>query len=150
MTQISREEITDFIENHIKDYHAKILQRLLELRLAEILKRKNPYLFKAKALDTSQDLVKSILDAHLSSQEEGIFGAFLEELAIFICRKVYNGQKSSAEGIDLEFEKERKLVRQEIKYIKKNKKSLEKTAKEKPKNFGHAMKIRHAKDLLKT
>jgi hypothetical protein len=106
MTQISREEITDFIENHIKDYHAKILQRLLELRLTEILKRKNPYLFKAKALDTSQDLVKSILDAHLSSQEEGIFGAFLEELAIFICRKVYNGQKSSAEGIDLEFEKE--------------------------------------------
>ena len=30
----------------------------------------------------------------------------LEGLAIFVCSKVYNGQKSSAEGIDLEFEKD--------------------------------------------
>src|SRR5208337_3649933 len=45
-------------------------------------------------------------DAHLSSQEEGIFGGFLEELAIFICGRVYGGRKSSSEGIDLEFTKE--------------------------------------------
>ena len=32
--------------------------------------------------------------------------SFLEGLAIFICGKVYNGRKSAAEGIDLEFEKE--------------------------------------------
>jgi hypothetical protein len=50
--------------------------------------------------------VKTILDAHLSSQEEGIFGGFLEELAVFICGRVYRGKKSSAEGIDLEFEKD--------------------------------------------
>lgn len=73
--------------------------------------RENPYLFKAKALNTAESLVRSLLDAHLSSQEEGIFGAFLEELAIFICGRVYDGQKSSAEGIDLEFENE------EIRYI---------------------------------
>jgi hypothetical protein len=48
-------------------------------------------------------LVKSILDAHLSSQEEGIFGDFLEHLAVFICARVYGGMKSSAEDIDLEF-----------------------------------------------
>ncbi len=47
--------------------------------------------------------MKSILDAHLSSQEEGIFGGLLEELAIFICQRAYGGIKSSAEGIDLEF-----------------------------------------------
>lgn len=51
-------------------------------------------------------MVKTILDAHLSSQEEGIFGGFLEELAVFICGKVYRGKKSSAEGIDLEFERD--------------------------------------------
>lgn len=51
-------------------------------------------------------MVKTILDAHLSSQEEGIFGGFLEELAVFICGHVYGGKKSSAEGIDLEFEKD--------------------------------------------
>ena len=78
---------------------------LEHLRLKQILKRKNPYLFKAKNILTAQGFVESILDAHLSSQEEGIFGDFLEELAIFICHKVYGGRKSTAEGIDLEFEK---------------------------------------------
>ena len=72
----------------------------------DVIKRKNPYLFKAKNINTAQDFVKTILDAFLSSQEEGIFGGFLEELAIFICSEVYGGQKSSAEGIDLEFEKD--------------------------------------------
>ena len=61
---------------------------------------KNPYLFKAKDINTAQDFVTFILDAHLSSQEETIFGGFLEELAIFICSQVYSGQKSAAEGID--------------------------------------------------
>lgn len=52
-------------------------------------------------------MVKLVLDAHLSSQEEGIFGGFLEQLSVFICGKVYAGRKSSAEGIDLEFENNR-------------------------------------------
>lgn len=60
-------------------------------------------MFRAKNQNTAQDLVKTLLDAHLSSQEEGIFGGFLEELAVFICGKVYGGRKSSSEGIDLEF-----------------------------------------------
>lgn len=92
-----------FIEEGIQDYHKKILIRLKDLKLVNILKRKNPYLFKVKNLNTSHELVKSILDAHLSSQEEGIFGGFLEELAIFICHQNYGGIKSSAEGIDLEY-----------------------------------------------
>lgn len=74
--------------------------------MKKILRRKNPYLFKAKNQNTAHDLVKTILDAHLSSQEEGIFGGFLEELAVFICGKVYGGRKSSAEGIDLELQKD--------------------------------------------
>lgn len=106
MAQINRNEITEFIEAHIKEYHATILDLLLDLKLSKILKRKNPYLFKAKNLNMAQDLVKSILDAHLSSQEEGIFGGLLEKLAIYICSTVYNGHKSSSEGIDLEFEKD--------------------------------------------
>ena len=71
-----------------------------------VVKRKNPYLFKAKNINAASEFVKTILDAFLSSQEEGIFGDFLEELAIFICGQVYGGRKSSAVGIDLEFEKD--------------------------------------------
>jgi hypothetical protein len=101
-------EITKFIEPKIADFHQSRLKHLLVLKLKNVLKRKNPYLFKAKDISTSQDLVKSILDAHLSSQEEAIFGAVLESLAIFICNKVYRGGKSSSEGIDLEFKKDKK------------------------------------------
>ena len=35
-----------------------------------------------------------------------MFGDWLEGLAIFISERVYNGRKSSAEGIDLEFDKD--------------------------------------------
>ena len=55
---------------------------------------------------TAENLVRTLLDAHLSSQEETIFGDFLEGLAIFINAIVYGGRKSAAEGIDLEFDKE--------------------------------------------
>ena len=103
MGKLEKNEISEFIAPEIELFHEKILQRLLGLELSDVLARKNPYLFRAKAIDTAQDLVKSILDAYLSAQEEGIFGGFLEALAIFINGKVYNGRKSSAEGVDLEF-----------------------------------------------
>jgi len=106
MGNISRNEIIRFIEPNIQQFHTRRLENLLTLQLKKILSRKNPYLFKAKNQNTAPDLVKTILDAHLSSQEEGIFGGFLEELAVFICGRVYRGKKSSAEGIDLEFEKD--------------------------------------------
>jgi hypothetical protein len=103
MQPISQEEIADFVGEHINEFHQKRIEKLKTLKLNRVLKRKNPYLFKAKNVVTAEQLVKGILDAHLSSQEEGIFGEFLEKLAIFVNQKVYNGQKSSAEGIDLEF-----------------------------------------------
>ena len=106
MKPILSDNIVIYIEKNIGTFHTKRLNSLENLKLDRILKRKNPYLFKAKSIQTAQDLVKCIVDAHLSSQEETIFGDFLEGLAIFINEKIYNGKKSSAEGIDLEFEKE--------------------------------------------
>ena len=102
-----RAKIPSFIEPEIELFHQRRLRNLLSLSLSKVLKRKNPYLFKAKNLLTAHDLVKSLLDAHLSSQEEGIFGSFLERLAEFINGEVYGGRKSSAEGMGLEFEKGR-------------------------------------------
>lgn len=55
---------------------------------------------------TAQDIIKSLTDAFISSQEETIFGDWLEGLAIFINGKVYGGRKSGIPGIDLEFDKE--------------------------------------------
>ncbi len=104
MNQVNLQEVTNYVESHIGTFHQHRLDNLKTLKLAKILKRKNPYLFKAKNILTNEALVKTLLDAHLSSQEETIFGDFLEGLAIFINGKVYGGKKSASEGIDLEFE----------------------------------------------
>lgn len=105
MQKLDLNKVVAFVGENIGGFHKARLEGLKKLRLRQILKRKNPYLFKAKHIIAAPDLVKMLLEAHLSSQEETMFGEFLEELAIFICGKVYGGRKSPAEGIDLEFEK---------------------------------------------
>ena len=100
-----------FINNNIDEFHKNRIVSLSKLKLDNILRRKNPYLFKAKNIQTSGDLVKTIVDAFLSSQEETIFGEFLEKLAIYVCNDSMGGLKSGIEGIDLEID------RNNIRYI---------------------------------
>jgi len=106
MQPLNPSDVVRFVEQNIGEFHERRATSLKSLRLSQILKRKNPYLFKAKDINDAHDLVKLLLDAHLSSQEETIFGEFLEKLAIFVCGRVFGGKKSSAEGIDLEFERD--------------------------------------------
>ncbi|TAL00499.1 MAG: cytosolic protein [Verrucomicrobia bacterium] len=106
MPAVTVPKITDYIEQHIPEFHRKRLENLSALKLQKVLRRKNPYLFKAKFVTSAPELVKLVLDAHLSSQEETIFGSFLEGLAVFVCGHAFAGKKSGAEGIDLEFERD--------------------------------------------
>ncbi|MCP5496541.1 MAG: cytosolic protein [Leptospiraceae bacterium] len=125
------EDIKKYIEENINNFHQRRLEKLRKLNLKKVLKRKNIYMLRAKNILTFQDFVKSILDSFLSSQEETIFGELLEGLAVFVCSQVYNGIKSSAEGIDLEFEKE------SIKYIVSIKSGP---------NWGNSSQIKKMKD----
>lgn len=52
-------------------------------------------------------IIRGLVDAHISSNEETIFGDWLEGLAIFINGKIYKGWKSGISGIDLEFDKDK-------------------------------------------
>ncbi len=106
MRPINLNDVVNFVEGNIGEFHERRAGSLKSLKLTQVLKRKNPYLFKAKNINDAHDLVKLILDAHLSSQEETVFGEFLEKVAIFVCGKVFGGRKSAAEGIDLEFKRD--------------------------------------------
>ncbi len=106
MQPVKQSDIAKFVEDNIGEFHARRKASLQALKLTDVLKKKNPYLFKAKNINNARELVKLLLDAHLSSQEETIFGEFLEKLAIFVCSKSFDGKKSSAEGIDLEFSRD--------------------------------------------
>lgn len=106
MKKLSLKEVTKYVKDNIGVFHQKRIARLNKLKLKTVLKKKNPYLFKAKHVLTANEIVQGIADAFISSNEETIFGDWLEGLAIFINKKVYNGRKSGIPNIDLEFDKD--------------------------------------------
>jgi len=106
MSALSISDIVEYVENNIGVFHEKRIKNLDTLKLSKVLERKNPYLFKAKNILTAEQIVQALVDAHTSSSEEGIFGDWLEGLAVFINSKVYGGWKSGITGIDLEFDRD--------------------------------------------
>lgn len=104
MRNLEIQKVAQYVEENIGIFHQKRIQSLDKLKLEKVLKRKNPYLFKAKNVQTSEQIIRGIVDAHISSNEETIFGNWLEGLAIFINNEVYGGYKSGIKGIDLEFD----------------------------------------------
>ena len=98
------DDLQSFIRATVSAFHQRRIERLATLELDRVLARKNPYLLKAKSLDSPRDLVVELLDSHLKPQESGIFGSVMEQLALEVCRRTYGGRKSAIEGIDLEFE----------------------------------------------
>ena len=99
-------ELNDFIGKEIEMFHNNRIDKIKSIQLKTILQKKNPYLFKAKGLESVEGFIKAILDAFISSSEETMFGDLMEHLAFFICKKEKGGFKSSCEGIDLEFEED--------------------------------------------
>ncbi len=113
MKKLDYKKLNTFIASDVIQPFYKIrLDRLTGVKLNDIIRRKNPYLFKAKNIETAGDLAKNILDAFLSSQEETIFGDLMENLAVNICRQVFNGKKAEEgkyRSVDLIFERDKKV-----------------------------------------
>lgn len=109
MKELHIEDVRRYVEENIGDFHNRRVDKLGQLKLKTVLKRKNPYLFKAKNILTAQELIQAIVDAYISSSEEGIFGNWLEGLAIHVNSLVYGGRKSGIPGVDLEFVKDSEL-----------------------------------------
>ena len=102
MKSLNLDEVREYVNENIVDFHQRKIKSLEELRLEKLL-TKNPYLFKAKNISTASELITDLLEAFLSSSEEKLFGDFLEGLAVFVAQKTCGGHKSTAPGVDLEF-----------------------------------------------
>ena len=111
MDQQLRKRMEQFVEENIVEFHRARAANLANLKLGVLLKGKNPYLFRAKNYDSAPDLIRALLDARLSSSEEGSFGMFMEDLAIFVAEQTGNGQKSGVTGVDIE------LTRNGVRYL---------------------------------
>ena len=103
MKPLNMNAVREYVSGNIGEFHAGRVRKLEDLKLNELLKRKNPYLFRAKNIGSSQELIEGFLDASLSSSEEERFGEFLEGLAIFVSAQTCDGRKSAVPGVDLEF-----------------------------------------------
>lgn len=83
------------------------MQKLNTLKLKQILRRKNPYLYKALGNQSATEIIEGILSAYLSSSDEGIFGdAFFEPIA----KAVSGGVVSPSEGVDIAIETRNKYL----------------------------------------
>lgn len=100
------QDVEKYVADNIHLFHQARINKLKALKLKVLLKKKNPYLFKAKDLSTPQSVVEALTGAFMSSAEETMFGDWLEQLAVFVAEKVYGGYKSSSTGIDIEMDKE--------------------------------------------
>lgn len=89
MRKLNLTDVSQYVEDNIGVFYQKRISNLDMLSLSKVLRRKKPCLFKAKYVLTAQEIIKGLIDAHISSNEETIFGDWLEGLAIFINEKVY-------------------------------------------------------------
>lgn len=101
MAALDSEKLESFIRKCLNDFHERRIEKLKKLRLREVLRRKNPYLFKALGTEQAAEIVKRILEAYVSSSDETIFGnVYFEQIA----DNLPNVRVSGGKGCDLELE----------------------------------------------
>ena len=103
MNPVDMEKVREFVDKNISRFHQDRVRLLEKMDLLTLLKRKNPYLFRAKNITTPTELVNDLLNASLSSTEEQLFGEFLEDLAILVAAQTCGAHKSTGMGTDFEF-----------------------------------------------
>ena len=98
-TNYDEEKVKNAIVTALDDFYSSLINKIDALDIKIIMKSKNPYLYRAKSMQTSAEIIESILQAFVSSSEETIFGnCFFEQIAITAC----GGTKSATKGIDIE------------------------------------------------
>lgn len=100
-SKIDSNQLQKLIAENLNEFYKSRLQRLDDLKLKTVLRRKNPYLFKALNTEKASEIVEQILMAYISSSDETIFGdKFFEPIA----KKVSGGTVSPSEGVDIAIE----------------------------------------------
>ena len=87
----------------LEEFYKSLIANLENLNIKKVLRRKNPYLFRAKAINGASKIVDALLSAFVSSSVETIFGnVFFEPIATSASK----GYKALAEGVDIMVERD--------------------------------------------
>ncbi len=99
MPIIESEKLETIICDALNDFYKRRLASIDKLKLNDVLKRKNPYLYRAIGYTKASEIVEELLRAYIISSDEGIFGgAFFEKVALESC----DGHESGNDSIDIE------------------------------------------------
>lgn len=92
------QKVIEAISDALENFYESLILKIDSLDIKKVMKRKNPYLYRAKAMESASEIVDNVLNAFISSSEETIFGnCFFEPIAI----AASGGNKALAEGIDI-------------------------------------------------
>lgn len=101
MDAMNQSELEDLIRRSLDDFYQRRMKKLSELKLQNVLRKKNPYLLRAVGVQKASEIVEEILKAFMSSSDESIFGdAFFEPIA----KLCSGGIVSPSEGVDVALE----------------------------------------------
>ncbi|MHB8753881.1 MAG: PmeII family type II restriction endonuclease [Candidatus Acidiferrales bacterium] len=89
------------IRGCLASFYKRRIAVLEALNLEKVLRRKNPYLFRATGIQNAPEMVERLLAAHMSSSDETIFGeTFFEP----ICNALCGGHIAGTKGADFVIE----------------------------------------------
>lgn len=95
---VDEQAVEAAVAHALEEFYSSLLAKIDKVNIDDIMKKKNPYLYRAKAMQNASEIVESVLSATISSSEETIFGnCFFEPLAI----AASGGNKALAEGVDI-------------------------------------------------
>lgn len=98
-----KKQITQAVAKALDGFYASLIANINALSIRKVMSRKNPYLFRAKAMNSASQIVEAVLTAVVSSSEETVFGSvFFEPLATVAAQ----GHKALAEGVDIMVERD--------------------------------------------
>ncbi len=94
-------ELETVISKCLRDFYDRRITKINTLKLRNVLKRKNPYLFRALGIQRADEIVDRLASDYIASSDESLFGdAFFEPIA----RVVSGGKVSDARGVDFTVE----------------------------------------------
>lgn len=83
-------QISEYVEQHIGEFHAARLEKLKKLDLKKLLTRKNPYMYKAKHAMTVGEFVEFLIDDALYKINNDLFQDWMKDVALFVLQIIGN------------------------------------------------------------
>ena len=98
---MNADQLEQLVRECLANFYRRRVSALDGLNLRDLLRRKNPYLFRAAAIATASEMIERLLAAHISSSDEAVFG---EEFFEPICKAVSGAQAAGVPGVDFTIE----------------------------------------------